>query len=54
MGVYQIIYLVLLGIGLLIDANSHGKPRLGDYNFFGSLVARGLMVFILFEGGFFK
>lgn len=48
----QIIYIVLVGIGLLITAAKHGEPK-GDYNIGVQIIADGLMIGLLIWGGFF-
>lgn len=48
-----IIYLVLSGIGLLISAHDHGKPRTPT-NFWTTLAAGILCLGLLYWGGFFK
>ena len=53
MGTPQIIVIVLLGIGLLINANRHGEPKAGEYNIFYKLVDVGILIWILIAGGFF-
>jgi hypothetical protein len=53
MGAPQIILIVLLGIGLLINAYMHGKPRTGKFNIFYALVNTSITLWILIAGGFF-
>lgn len=50
----QIIYLVLVGIGLLLMSNQHGKPKTGDHNFWISLIAQCIHLGLLYWGGFFN
>lgn len=50
----QIIVLVLTGMGLLLDAYMHGKPKEGKSNIWLSLISRGLSVAPLGWGGFFN
>lgn len=49
----QIIYIVLISIGLLTSANEHGKPRTPN-NFWAQLLASGIGIALLIWGGFFK
>lgn len=53
MGVWQIIYIALMIIGLCCAAGYHGKPR-PNYNFWSILFSTGLELFILWKGGFFS
>jgi len=48
----QIITLVLMGIGLLVAANQHGKPR-EDVNFWSALLSTAMTFGLLYWGGFF-
>ena len=48
----QIIYLSLVFMGLLIGAHQHGKERT-PHNFWITLVATGITLFLLYWGGFF-
>jgi len=48
----QIIYLSLVFIGLLLDANQHGQVRT-PHNFWNTLVATGITISLLCWGGFF-
>jgi len=49
----QIIYLVLYGVGLLILANQHGKPKTGNHNFWITATAGLISPALLYWGGFF-
>ena len=53
-GIFQIIYLALLAIGLLAAANQHGKPKTGTIDFFITLFASAVSFCIFYLGGFFK
>ncbi len=53
MGIPQIMILALMGAGLLIAANQHGKER-KPVNFWTTLIAVVLEVSILIWGGFFN
>lgn len=50
----QIIYLTLVLTSLFLTANMHNKPRKGKYNFFATLVAKIILLLLLYWGGFFK
>ena len=54
MSIYAIIYLVLSAIGLLIAANQHGKPKTEPYNFWHTLIASSIVIWLLYAGGFFN
>jgi hypothetical protein len=53
MGTPQIIFLTLMGIGLLLCAYNHGKPRPDTYNIFYRLIEAAILIWILSAGGFF-
>ena len=48
----QITYIILLSSGLTQSLIMHGKPK-GDYNFFYNFLAAGIIVALLYFGGFF-
>lgn len=50
---YQILYLVLALISLLISANQHGKEKTKKENFWVSFISALIMILILTKGGFF-
>jgi hypothetical protein len=54
MGTPQIILVTLLGISLLINAYNHNRPRTGSYNIFYRLIDTGILIWILYAGGFFS
>lgn len=54
MGTPQIVYLVLIGAGLLIAANQHGKPKKGNENFWTTFISASITLTILYLGGFFS
>jgi hypothetical protein len=54
MSIYAIIYLVLVGVGLLISANRHGKIVSKEYNFWTTLVSSSIVLSLLYFGGFFE
>ncbi len=47
----QITLIVLIIIGLVIHASENGKPR-GDYNFGLKAIAQGILIWLLYMGGF--
>jgi len=49
----QIIFLMLIGVGLGMHLVKHGEPR-ERYNFWVFSFAAGLEVALLYWGGFFK
>lgn len=50
----QIIYLTITAVGLLIEANQHGKPKgPGNHNFWVTAVSTAICLSILYWGGFF-
>jgi len=49
----QILYLILLGLGLGIALVEHGKEKTGKHNFWVSFSAAFIGVIILYYGGFF-
>lgn len=53
MGVWQIIYLAWMFMGLGNALSRHGEPRKDTYNFWVSLLSSVIIVFILYKGGFF-
>ena len=50
----QIVYLLLLALGLGITMEQHGKPKTGKHNFWVSLIAAALSFAIVWWGGFFN
>lgn len=48
-----IIYLVLVGIGLLLSARGHGKPKTGMESFWSTLISVSICISLLWWGGFF-
>ena len=53
-GIWQIIYLFWIALGLLVGANAHGKPRTGDHSFWITLTSHAIIFTIVYLGGFFK
>ena len=54
MGVCQIILITIYVLGLGITLANHGKPKEGEYNFWMSLLSYGIIMILLWGGGFFK
>ncbi len=54
LGIPQIIMLVLMTFGLLLNLVKHGEDKEGKYNFATALIAACLEFWILYAGGFFK
>lgn len=54
MGAPEIIYLVLIAIGLLQAAHMHGKPKEENWNFWLTLFSSAIVLGLLLWGGFFK
>ena len=54
LGLPQIIYLMLVAIGLGITIEEHGKPKDGINNFWATFIAQALTIALLVWGGFFK
>lgn len=50
----QITWIVLMAAGLLISANSHGKPKTGTHNFWAVLTSAVIQFALVYCGGFFK
>jgi hypothetical protein len=48
----QIIYLILVFIGLLCSANKHGKIE-GNHNFWTTVASTIIVISLLYFGGFF-
>ena len=49
----QIIYLILMGLGLGVSLSDHGKDKTGKHNFFVKFFATMLGLALLYWGGFF-
>lgn len=52
MGAPQIIYIVLLSMGLMLSLIKHGEEH--TINFWTTLISTGIIVTLLITGGFFK
>jgi hypothetical protein len=50
----QIIFLAILMLGLGVDMERHGQEKTGKYNFWTSVVSFGIIIGILYWGGFFN
>jgi hypothetical protein len=50
----QIVYLSLLGAGLVIVLTRHGKPKEGNYDARIDLFSSALVLLLLYFGGFFS
>lgn len=50
----QIILIVFFSLVMGLNLAMHGKPRTGNYNFFGTCIAVAIEVSILYWGGFFN
>lgn len=53
MGVWQIVWIAIVGLSLGANLAMHGKPKKGKYNFFVALIAIGIELIPLILGGFF-
>lgn len=49
--VYVILGIYVLNLGL--NLGKHGEPKDGEYNFFTSLIATGIMMFLYYKAGLF-
>lgn len=52
--VYQITYLLLIAISLGMTFAKHGEPKTGKENGWITLITSGVVLFILYKGGFFN
>ena len=50
----QIIVIVIYAVSLLSSAHLHGKPRVGNNNFFSELAIRIALIALFWWGGFFS
>ena len=53
MNPWVIVMIVLMAMSLTIGAVKHGEPQ-SNHNFFTSLIATGILWFILYMAGFFS
>lgn len=53
MGWPQIVWIALTAMELGCMAVKHGEPKEGKENFWISLIANGIMAWLLWKGGFF-
>ena len=51
---WNIAWLVLTAIGMGVELQRHGEEKEGEYNFFHSLIAFGIVLFILIKAGLFN
>lgn len=49
----KILLIAFYAINLLLFANMHGKPKGGTYNFWTGLIDTGIIMGLLWWGGFF-
>lgn len=49
--VYVLLALHLLDLG--INLGKHGEPKDGKYNFYTSLIATGIVIFLYYKAGLF-
>lgn len=50
----QLTYLALIVFSLGISLEQHGNPKTGKENFWTSMTASALTLFLLYQGGFFN
>jgi hypothetical protein len=50
----QITYIALIASGLTKALILHGQPQKPKHNFWASLIASAILIFILYSGGFFS
>ncbi len=48
----QVTMAIFFAIEFGFQIARHGKPREGEHNFFTSMIATGLVVWLLYAGGF--
>jgi len=53
LGAPQIIYLILLFLGVGAEAVKHGQPKKGNHNFWVALTGAGLVMALHYWGGFY-
>ena len=54
LGIPQMLYLILLLLGVGLAIGNHGKPKTGNENVWISIIGSGLVLALLFWGGFFS
>lgn len=52
-GLWQIIYIFIMGLGLGMVAMRHGQPKEGNENFWVTLISAFIQAFIMYMGGLF-
>lgn len=51
---YQLIYLLMITLSLGMTFAKHGEPKTGKENGWITLITAGVVLFILYKGGFFN
>ena len=54
MGLWQIVWVAIVAVGLGINIIKHGEPREGNYNFGSFLIGALIEAGVLYLGGFFN
>ena len=54
LGIWQLVWIVILVLNLGINLAMHGERRRDNYNFFTSVLGGAISFFILYMGGFFS
>ena len=54
LGAPQLIYLALAFMDIGVETVKHGEPKDGIHNFWATVMARTLMIGLLYWGGFFS
>ncbi len=49
---YMYVAVVFVGLGFVLA--KHGEPKEGKYSFWNTLIADGLVLWLLIAGGFFR
>ncbi len=50
---YQIIYLMLVAVGLGVTIEQYGKPKTGTHTILSALIATALCLWLQYMGGFY-
>lgn len=53
MGIWQIVYIGIMFMGLGLNLAKDGQPKEGKYSFWAQFLADAIILFILYKGGFF-
>lgn len=48
----QIILIIIMAMGLGIEMMQHGEPETGKHNFWSALLGKGILITLLWLGGF--